>query len=256
MQNPSNSALKEYASVGLQTGVTAADAHGLVLLMYDGALEALARGKRHMESGEIAAKCNALAMATNIIAEGLKTSLDVKAGGEIAQNLSDLYDYMTNRLLLANRNNRPEILVEVTELLRQLSDAWRQIGKPQPQSAGDAPAPPASATYKPSAASAQTRSAPVPPAQATYKPSPASARANQTRAGAAQKQTGPNATPNTAAAPAATAPAATMQQSSTRTTAVSTQKSASVAPAPAVNPDMGDARQNQANRVARYYGVS
>jgi flagellar protein FliS len=176
MQRPPHSALKQYANVGLETGVTAADPHGLILLLFDGALEALARGKRHMERGETAAKCDALAMATNIIAEGLKASLDVKVGGELARNLSDLYDYMTSRLLLANRNNHPEILMEVAELLRQLSDSWRQIGKPRPQATGRTPVQPAPATYKPSPASAH--------AGAAQKPAPAGAAAQTAGASA------------------------------------------------------------------------
>ncbi len=125
-QNP---AVSEYQNIGRQTGMSDADAHGLIVLLYDGALEAIARARRHMESGEIPAKCESLTQAINIIADGLKASLDVKAGGAIAQNLVDLYDYMINRLVLANVSNRPEILVEVAELLRQLSDAWRQISK-------------------------------------------------------------------------------------------------------------------------------
>ena len=181
MQRPSQSALKEYASVGLQTGVTAADSHGLVLLMYDGALEALARGRRHMEGGQIAAKCADLSMATNIIAEGLKASLDLNVGGELAQNLADLYDYMADRLVLANQHNRPELLIEVTELLRQLRDAWKQIGKAKPQAAAQAPTQAAPSTYKPGPSSAKAPSAPaaspVQATSATYKPAPASAKA-------------------------------------------------------------------------------
>ena len=251
MQRPSNSAIKEYANVGLQTGVAASDPHGLVLLMYDGALEALARGRRHMEGGQITAKCADLAMATNIIAEGLKASLDLNVGGEIAQNLADLYDYMTDRLLLANQHNRPELVIEVTELLRQLRDAWKQIGKPQAQAAGPAPVPPAPTTYKPGPTGAKAPSAPaastVQATPATYTPAPASARA----------QSAPTASPVQAsrAAPASLkqtyGPAATGQaQAAGATPPGPTPPGPSAAPeneAPAVS--------SQTRRLAAAYGV-
>ena len=129
MPSSQHSAASAYQDIGRQTGVPDADAHGLILLLYDGALEALARARRHMEQGDIRLKCETLTKAINIITDGLKASLDVEAGGAIGRNLSDLYDYMTNRLVLANLENRPEILLEVIELLRQLRDAWSQIGK-------------------------------------------------------------------------------------------------------------------------------
>ena len=244
MQSPSHSALKEYASVGLQTGVLAADSHGLVLLMYDGALEALARGKRHMESRQIAAKCADLAMATNLIADGLKASLDVKVGGELAQNLSDLYDYMTNRLLIANRDNRPEVVVEVTELLRQLRDAWKQIEKAKPQAAERAPVQAAPATYKPGPAGARAPSAPaaspVQTTPATYKPGPAGARAPSAPA-ASQVQ-------------ASRAAPASLKQ--TYGPAVTGQSQAAGATPPAPTPESpAPAVTAQSRRLAAAYGV-
>jgi len=64
-----------------------------------------------------------------IIQDGLQLSLDVKAGGVIGQNLNDLYDYMCNRLLIANLKNADEPLEEVGHLLGELKSAWEEIGK-------------------------------------------------------------------------------------------------------------------------------
>ncbi|MDP1619631.1 MAG: flagellar export chaperone FliS, partial [bacterium] len=59
-----------------------------------------------------------------------RASLDKTAGGEIAVSLDALYEYMSNRLLMANLNNDPATLEEVSNLLSQLRDAWEAIGSP------------------------------------------------------------------------------------------------------------------------------
>jgi len=120
-------AINAYANVGLETGVEAADPHKLVLMLYEGALLALAEAKRHMASREIAAKGQALSKAVMIIDSGLKASLDINAGGELGERLAALYDYMSERLLQANLHNRPELIDEVSRLLTELRGAWEQI---------------------------------------------------------------------------------------------------------------------------------
>jgi flagellar protein FliS len=62
-----------------------------------------------------------------IIDEGLKSSLDKNVGGELAQNLSDLYEYMCQRLLVANLKNDVAALDEVSRLLTELKGAWEEI---------------------------------------------------------------------------------------------------------------------------------
>ncbi len=59
-----------------------------------------------------------------IIESGLKASLDKKAGGDIAESLDALYDYMSNRLYIANLQNQQEPVNEVIKLLIELRSAW------------------------------------------------------------------------------------------------------------------------------------
>ncbi len=119
--------INAYASIGVETGVAEADPHKLILMLFDGALLALADAKRHMARRDTAAKGLSLSKAIMIIESGLKASLDVKAGGELGEHLAALYEYMCDRLLRANLHNRPEIVDEVTRLLGELRDAWAQI---------------------------------------------------------------------------------------------------------------------------------
>lgn len=119
--------LDAYAKVGVETGVSGADPHQLILMLYEGALLALADGRLHMTRGEIAAKGQSISKAINIIENGLRASLDFEAGDELAARLAALYQYMCDRLLRANLRNEPAIIDEVSRLLSELRDAWSQI---------------------------------------------------------------------------------------------------------------------------------
>lgn len=121
-----------YASVNVETSITEASPHALVLLLFDGATQACKMAKLHMEQKEIAEKGMAISKAINIITNGLKASLDMEAGGELADRLAALYDYMVQRLLFANLKNEPAALSEVITLLSELREAWAQIS-PAPQ---------------------------------------------------------------------------------------------------------------------------
>lgn len=123
-------AINAYANVGLETSVAAADPHKLILLLYQGALLAISSARNQMLRKDIAAKGKYISQAIMIIEEGLKASLDKNAGGELAQNLSALYEYMSQRLLLANLKNDVAALDEVSRLLTELKGAWEAI-RPQ-----------------------------------------------------------------------------------------------------------------------------
>ncbi|MEC5163732.1 flagellar protein FliS [Janthinobacterium sp. CG_S6] len=130
-----------YAKVGLETGVVAATPHKLVVMLFDGALVAVVSAQMHMKAGNIAEKGAAISKAMLIIGSGLRASLDKKAGGDIAESLDALYDYMGKLLLEANLQNRSDKLEEVQLLLSDLRDAWNAIGSaPAVQPAALAPA--------------------------------------------------------------------------------------------------------------------
>jgi len=117
-----------YAKVGLETGVAAASPHKLIVMLYDGAMVALLSAINNMKSSDIAAKGASISKAITIIDNGLRASLDKSAGGEIAENLDALYDYMSRRLLQANLKNDVGAVEEVHGLLSNLREAWVTIG--------------------------------------------------------------------------------------------------------------------------------
>lgn len=141
-------AIKTYAKIGVESGVTAADPHKLISMLYQGALLAIANAKNGILRKDIPAKGAAISHAISIIDEGLNASLDKKVGGDLAQNLSSLYEYMGKRLTQANLNNDIAALDEVARLLNDLKGAWESIRQPAAVSAATAPQPIADAQPK------------------------------------------------------------------------------------------------------------
>lgn len=117
-----------YANVGVETGVSSASPHKLVVMLFDGALTAVTNSIHLIKLGNIAGKGQSISKAISIIDNGLRASLDKNVGGAIAVNLDALYAYMSSRLITANLNSDPAILQEVHGLLMELKTAWDAIG--------------------------------------------------------------------------------------------------------------------------------
>lgn len=131
MNNPSQS----YARVGLESEIATADPHHLILMLFDGAIAAISVARIHMADNNVAQKGAAISKAIDLITNGLSASLDKDAGGELADRLDALYEYMTHRLLFANLKNNQAALTEVSGLLSDLREAWFQIAPGKQQSA-------------------------------------------------------------------------------------------------------------------------
>lgn len=128
-----------YAKVGLETGVVASSPHQLIVMLFDGALTAIRNAGVHMKAREIEKKGNAISKAIMIVENGLRASLDKEAGGQIALQLDQLYDYIGRRLLTANLTNDQAVLDEVHALLTDLKSAWEAIGDQQAPAPAAAP---------------------------------------------------------------------------------------------------------------------
>ena len=122
-----NSKLAAYQSVSVHGSVAGADPHRLILMLMDGVLERLAVARACIERGDVSRKAKLLHSCTTLIAE-LRGSLNIKDGGELARNLSDLYEYMARQTLRANAENKPELIKEVSSLLSEIRGAWVAIG--------------------------------------------------------------------------------------------------------------------------------
>jgi flagellar protein FliS len=117
------SAIKHYQQVSVNSSVMGASPHRLVQMLMEGALERIALARESMVRNEIAMKGQSISHAIQIVA-GLQGSLNKEAGGEIAENLNNLYDYMVRRLLVANSQNNETVLDEVSSLMIQVKMGW------------------------------------------------------------------------------------------------------------------------------------
>jgi len=119
-------AMKQYQSVGVHSGVMDASPHRLIQMLMEGVLQRIAQAKGNVKRKEVANKAVNITKAINIVA-GLRSSLDVAQGGEIAANLDSLYEYMLNRLMLANAKSDEDILDEVATLMISIKLSWDSI---------------------------------------------------------------------------------------------------------------------------------
>jgi len=89
-------------------------------------LESLDRARGHIANGAIVEKSDALARAGRIVV-GLQSALDFQRGGELAENLNDLYAYITRRLFHINAQNDVVALEEVRGLVEDVASAWQKL---------------------------------------------------------------------------------------------------------------------------------
>lgn len=128
--------IASYRQIDLESEVRGADPHRLIILLFDGAETAMHQALACLEANDINGRSNALMKAIDIILSGLSTSLNVEEGGELAQNLKALYDYMVSRLIYANVHQDAAAIREVQKLLGEISGAWREMGVNLRQSGG------------------------------------------------------------------------------------------------------------------------
>ena len=116
-----------YRDVGASTSLDGASPHKLVSLLYSALASQLAGARGALARRDVAEKGRAIAHAVRIIEEGLRAPLDMQAGGALASNLNDLYNYMVQQLTLANLKNDDALLAECMRLVETLHEGWNGI---------------------------------------------------------------------------------------------------------------------------------
>lgn len=111
-----------------QTQIDTASPERLLLMLYDGAIRFANVAKKALEDKDFSAANTHCLKVQNILNE-LMVTLDMKVGGELAQNLFDLYDFMTRQTVQANVSKNPEQLTGVLDILKELREAWMQAAK-------------------------------------------------------------------------------------------------------------------------------
>lgn len=123
-------AASAYKRVGAQTSIEGASPHQVICLLFEALLRSLNSARGAMARGDIETKGEAIGKAVRILEEGLKSGLDMEAGGELAVNLNGVYNYSILRLTTANLKNDVSLVEEVTQLIVPVFDAWKSINVP------------------------------------------------------------------------------------------------------------------------------
>jgi len=123
-------AASAYKRVGAQTSIEGASPHQVICLLFEALLRSLHTARGALARGDIEAKGEAIGKAVRILEEGLKSGLDMEAGGELAINLNGVYNYSILRLTTANLKNDASLIEEVTQLIVPVFDAWKSINVP------------------------------------------------------------------------------------------------------------------------------
>lgn len=97
-------------------------------MLMDGAIERIAQARAALEQGSVGRKGELIGRAIAIV-DSLRASLDIEQGGEIADNLAALYEYVERRLLEANLHSDVSALDEVLRLLREIRSGWAGIAE-------------------------------------------------------------------------------------------------------------------------------
>lgn len=115
--------LKEYQANSVGT----ADQKQLIIMLYEGVLRFVNTAESNMSSFKTYDKANANILRAQDIFTELMVSLNIEQGGEIAQNLLNLYAYCKSQLLEANLQKKAEFLKPVKKVVSELLEAWKQI---------------------------------------------------------------------------------------------------------------------------------
>ncbi|WP_102504691.1 flagellar export chaperone FliS [Salinivibrio kushneri] len=118
--------LQAYKKVSVDSQLSAASPHKVIQMLMAGAIERLIQGKAAMAQGDLSVKGERLGKALDIIIN-LRACLSMDDGGDIADNLDAIYDFMIRQVSTANLENKPEPIDDVIELLREIKSAWDQI---------------------------------------------------------------------------------------------------------------------------------
>lgn len=117
-------AASAYKRINIDTGFNSSSPHQIVAMLFDALLLSVGTARAALRQNDVATKGVHIGKAVSIIGEGLLGSLDMSAGGKLAVNLKNVFDYCINRLTYANLYNDDAALEEVVRLIKVVADAW------------------------------------------------------------------------------------------------------------------------------------
>ena len=107
------------------TSVQSASKEKLLLMLYEGALRFMKLAIKACDENNIAERGQNIGRAYDIILE-LNNTLDHNVGGEISQNLEQLYMFITDQLPQANITGDRKYLDSAVKITTTLYQGWKE----------------------------------------------------------------------------------------------------------------------------------
>ena len=118
--------IKQYQTINRETGIISADPHTIISMLFNGIFESISVTKGAIERKDFDSKSKQLNKTMSIL-RSLQDSLDYESEPKISANFYELYAYCIDRLTDVSTSLDCSILDEVTDLLKPLSEAWKNI---------------------------------------------------------------------------------------------------------------------------------
>jgi flagellar protein FliS len=115
-----------YRRLAVESAALGADRYQLISLLFSTSLATIGQARAALARGDIGAKAQASSKAIRLVDEGLKAAVD-RAVGELGEQLYELYDYCSRRLLHGHLRHEDSAYAEVAALIGEIDSAWRGI---------------------------------------------------------------------------------------------------------------------------------
>ncbi|APX09357.1 flagellar export chaperone FliS [Vibrio campbellii] len=123
-----DSGYDSYQQVDLDAQAASANPHQLVVMLIDGLLDEIERVRGHLAANRLAEKGIGINKCMNILI-GLSSALDEENGGEIAENLRQLYDFCQVELYYTSVQNDATRLDNVERVMGNIREGWMNFGQ-------------------------------------------------------------------------------------------------------------------------------
>ena len=120
--------LKAYKQVNLHSSLLESNPHQVILMMFDGALQAISVAKGAIERKNFELKSESITKATNIL-DALRGSLDFEREPKVSENFDVLYTYCIESLNKVSLDLNTSAIDEIVEMLKPLRDAWSEMSE-------------------------------------------------------------------------------------------------------------------------------
>lgn len=103
-----------------------ASPHAQVAAVFQHILGYLVAASTAIDREDVKLRGESISKAIRLL-DVLKASLDLERGGNIAGNLDVLYDYCTQKLIIANIESEKSHVDEITGIIREIKEGWDGI---------------------------------------------------------------------------------------------------------------------------------